>query len=148
MFVVGVVTSNVDVAKTGVFIFLIGFAMDSDEGAKFPPEKGRYHLFVAYACPWAHRTLMTRAIKGLEDAISVTVVYPIWQKTKPDDVNDKHTGWIFGREEGQELHNTIGLGGPFPPTYPNNGKFLKKEDCFLLSGTKENLSLFVALQYC
>ncbi len=37
---------------------------------------GRYHLYVAWACPWAHRTLITRALRGLEDAISITVVDP------------------------------------------------------------------------
>ena len=39
-------------------------------------EPGRYHLYVAYACPWAHRTLITRALRGLEEAIGVTVVDP------------------------------------------------------------------------
>ncbi len=42
----------------------------------FPPESGRYHLYVSYACPWAHRTLIYRALKGLEPHISVTVVKP------------------------------------------------------------------------
>ncbi|KAI0165666.1 ubiquitin-activating enzyme E1 1 [Xylariaceae sp. FL1272] len=46
-----------------------------EPGAKFPPEKGRYHLFVSYACPWAHRTLIARKLKGLEDYISFTVVH-------------------------------------------------------------------------
>lgn len=45
--------------------------------AEFPAEPGRYHLYVSKACPWAHRTLITRALKGLEDAISVDVVDPI-----------------------------------------------------------------------
>ncbi|MGE0787289.1 MAG: glutathione S-transferase family protein [Sandaracinaceae bacterium] len=43
--------------------------------AKHPAEPGRYHLYVAYACPWAHRTLIYRALKGLE-AITVSVAKP------------------------------------------------------------------------
>ncbi len=39
-------------------------------------EKGRYHLYVSYACPWAHRTLIFRKLKKLEDMISVSVVHP------------------------------------------------------------------------
>lgn len=50
----------------------------SDEaGATFPPESGRYHLYVSLACPWAHRTLIFRALKGLQKHIGVTVVEPI-----------------------------------------------------------------------
>lgn len=46
------------------------------EGQKaYPAEKGRYHLYVCLACPWAHRTLIVRALKGLEDMISVSVVH-------------------------------------------------------------------------
>ncbi|KAG0347165.1 S-glutathionyl-(chloro)hydroquinone reductase [Podila humilis] len=44
-------------------------------GSKFTPEAGRYHLYVSLACPWAHRTLVVRALKGLEDLISVDVVH-------------------------------------------------------------------------
>jgi len=40
----------------------------------FKTEKGRYHLYVSLACPWAHRTLIIRALKGLEDFISLSVV--------------------------------------------------------------------------
>ncbi|ABC21179.1 glutathione S-transferase family protein [Rhodospirillum rubrum] len=43
----------------------------------FPAEAGRYRLYVSYACPWAHRTLIARALKGLEDALPVTVVEPL-----------------------------------------------------------------------
>ncbi|PGH10876.1 hypothetical protein AJ79_05236 [Helicocarpus griseus UAMH5409] len=46
-----------------------------EPGAQFPPEKGRYHLYVSYACPWAHRTLITRKLKGLEDIVSFTSVH-------------------------------------------------------------------------
>lgn len=42
----------------------------------FKAEKGRYHLYVSLACPWAHRTLIMRALKGLEDFISLSVVNP------------------------------------------------------------------------
>jgi putative glutathione S-transferase len=48
-------------------------------------EPNRYHLYVSLACPWAHRTLMVRALKGLEDVISVDVVHP--------HLTDK--GWSF-----------------------------------------------------
>lgn len=42
----------------------------------YQPEAGRYHLYVSYACPWAHRTLIFRALKGLESVVSVSVVGP------------------------------------------------------------------------
>lgn len=89
----------------------------NEEGARFPPEKDRYHLVVSYACPWASRALMVRSLKGLEDVITVSVVHPVWQKTKPDDPNDSHCGWVFGNPDGQPFRNTDGVGGPFPPVY-------------------------------
>ena len=52
-----------------------GSAGPSGEGG-FPAESGRYHLYVSYACPWAHRTLIFRALKGLEQHVSVSVVHP------------------------------------------------------------------------
>ena len=51
----------------------------------FPAEPGRYHLYVSYACPWAHRTLIFREIKELSDLITVSVVHP-------DMLSD---GWTF-----------------------------------------------------
>lgn len=47
-----------------------------DPKVAFPAQSGRYHLYVSYACPWAHRTLIFRKIKKLEDHISVDVVHP------------------------------------------------------------------------
>lgn len=51
-----------------------GSAGPSGEGG-FPAEAGRYHLYIARACPWAHRTMILRALKGLEDVISFSVVH-------------------------------------------------------------------------
>ena len=45
--------------------------------AGFKAEAGRYHLYVSLACPWAHRTLILRSLKGLTDKISLTVVDPL-----------------------------------------------------------------------
>jgi putative glutathione S-transferase len=49
----------------------------ADEGSDFPVESGRYHLYVARACPWAHRTMIGRELMGLQDAISISFVDPI-----------------------------------------------------------------------
>jgi glutathionyl-hydroquinone reductase len=51
--------------------------VSDDDGGDFPVQSGRYHLYVARACPWAHRTLIGRALMGLQDAISVSFVDPI-----------------------------------------------------------------------
>ena len=51
----------------------------------FVAEPGRYHLYVSLACPWAHRTLIMRALKGLEEAISVSIVH--WRMLEQ--------GWTF-----------------------------------------------------
>ena len=50
--------------------------ISEEEGAEFLPESGRYHLYISHACPWAHRTLIFRVLKNLEDHISVDVVHP------------------------------------------------------------------------
>jgi putative glutathione S-transferase len=58
----------------------------ADGGSGFRAEAGRYHLYVSLACPWAHRTLIYRKLKKLEDLISVTVVDPLMLEH----------GWTFG----------------------------------------------------
>jgi putative glutathione S-transferase len=65
-------------------------------GGGFPAQASRYHLYVSLACPWAHRTLIFRALKKLEDAISVTVVSPLmgplgwtFATGDPDTINGK-----------------------------------------------------------
>ena len=57
-----------------------------DGSSGYPAESGRYHLYVSLACPWAHRTVIVRKLKRLEDVIGLTVVDPIR--------NDEE-GWAF-----------------------------------------------------
>ncbi len=51
--------------------------VSADSSAEFPLAAGRYHLYVARACPWAHRTLIARQLMGLQDAIGVSYVSPL-----------------------------------------------------------------------
>ncbi|WP_444667857.1 glutathione S-transferase family protein [Cereibacter changlensis] len=60
--------------------------------AGFPAEAGRYHLYVALICPWASRTLVARKLKGLEEAISVSVLEPVMTAQ----------GWRFGDYPGAD----------------------------------------------
>lgn len=69
-----------------------------DDG--FKAEKDRYHLYVSLACPWAHRTLLMRKLKGLEQLIPVSVVHPLMLEN----------GWTFARDfpaaTGDELYHS------------------------------------------
>ncbi len=56
----------------------------------YSAEPGRYHLYVSLACPWAHRTLIVRSLKGLDDFIDVSVVSPLMLEQ----------GWTFNEAEG------------------------------------------------
>ena len=71
------------------FVTADGSPGPTGEGG-FPAEAGRYHLYVCLACPWAHRTLIFRALKKLEDVISVSIVSPLMGSE----------GWTFNKEEG------------------------------------------------
>lgn len=62
----------------------------ADGEGEFAAEAGRYHLYVSLACPWAHRTLIMRALKGLEALVSVSVVH--WRMLEH--------GWTFEPAEG------------------------------------------------
>src|SRR5690606_20746740 len=94
-------TGGIDTSKTGGrfkradsgfrnWITTSGAPGPSGEGG-FEAEAGRYHLYVAYACPWAHRTLIFRKLKDLEEVISLSIV--------DAKMPDEH-GWMFTGENG------------------------------------------------
>ena len=62
----------------------------ADGSTDFLPESGRYHLYVSLACPWAHRTLIMRKLKGLEAHIDISVVNPLMVEK----------GWTFDPDPG------------------------------------------------
>ncbi|CAI5738675.1 unnamed protein product [Hyaloperonospora brassicae] len=63
--------------------------------AEFPAARDRYHLYVSLACPWAHRCLATVYLKGLENVIGLSIVHPVFQRTRVQDPNDQHMSWAF-----------------------------------------------------
>ncbi|KAK9835349.1 hypothetical protein WJX81_004140 [Elliptochloris bilobata] len=85
-----------------------------EPGGRFPPEAGRYHLYISLACPWANRCLAVRNLKGLQDIIGLSVTHPTWQRTRPDDPNDEHTGWVFASPDDPPFTSSTGFGS-FPP---------------------------------
>lgn len=62
--------------------------LGEDGQTTFKAEKDRYHLYVSLACPWAHRTLLMRQLKGLEQIIPVSIVHPLMLEN----------GWTFGKD--------------------------------------------------
>src|SRR3982751_4306814 len=79
----------------------------SAEGSTpYPAVAGRYHLYISLACPWASRTLIVRNLKGLEEAIGLTIV---------DPVRDEN-GWAFRDPSGKTQPHA-----PFDSTDPING---------------------------
>src|SRR5213596_4039494 len=78
--------------------------ISNDESTSYPAVAGRYHLYVSLACPWASRTVIFRKLKGLEEAIGMTIVDPIRDEE----------GWAFRDPE-------IPPGAPFESTDPING---------------------------
>lgn len=84
----------------------------ADGSSGYPAESGRYHLYVSWACPWAHRTIIVRKLKGLEAVISMSVVDPI-----RDD-----RGWTFRDGDGHSKDPVNGfefLSQAYSATNPN-----------------------------
>src|ERR1700737_2968472 len=80
--------------------------ISNDGSTSYPAAAGRYHLYVSLACPWASRTVIFRKLKGLEDAIGMTIVDPIRDEK----------GWAFRDPSGKTA-----LGVPFESTDSVNG---------------------------
>ena len=80
--------------------------ISNDGSTPYPAAAGRYHLYVSLACPWASRTVIFRKLKGLEEAIGMTIVDPIRDEK----------GWTFHDPSGK-----IPPGAPFESTDPING---------------------------
>ena len=80
--------------------------ISNDGSTAYPAAADRYHLYVSLACPWASRTIIFRKLKGLEDAIGMTIVDPIRDEK----------GWAFRDPSGK-----IPPGAPFESTEPING---------------------------
>lgn len=78
-----------------------------DGSTGFLAQAGRYHLYAARACPWAHRTIIARRLMGLEDAIGISFVDPI---------RDNDSGWAFtGGKYVDSVNGFDFLGGRTPP---------------------------------
>jgi glutathionyl-hydroquinone reductase len=86
--------------------------ISNDGSTPYAAAADRYHLYISYACPWASRTVIFRTLKGLQQAIGMTVVDPIRDEK----------GWAFRDPSGK-----IPPGAPFESTDPVNGfKFLSE----------------------
>ncbi|KAJ2525187.1 S-glutathionyl-(chloro)hydroquinone reductase [Coemansia sp. RSA 2049] len=83
--------------------------VEADPSAEFPAEAGRYHLYVSLACPWAHRTLIVRKLKGLEGMIGVSVVHYLlgpngWKFASPEDVPGATLDTVNGAEYIRDIY--------------------------------------------
>ncbi len=82
----------------------------TDGSSGYRAEPGRYHLYVSYACPWAHRTIIFRRLKKLEDIVGMTVVDPIRD----------HRGWRFADDEPDPINGFRFLREGYLATDPNH----------------------------
>ena len=79
-----------------------GFRSVLGEDPDFPPEPGRYHLFVALNCPWCHRVTLARNVLGLQDSITLDVAFP--NRTAEDDPSGPNH-WEFAPDRIATLTN-------------------------------------------
>lgn len=87
--------------------------ISESSNALFTPDAHRYCLYVSLACPWANRCVATYYLKGLQDVIMLSVVHPVWARTRPTDTNDTHCGWQFANPDDPPVSTVDGYGS-FP----------------------------------
>lgn len=112
-----------------------------------PAATGRYHLYISLACPWANRCYAVLLLKGLSDAIGVSIVHPTWARTRPDSEDDQHAGWVFADSNDAPVSSTLGFGafdgrGCIPDTV-NGAKFIR--DLYDMSGGEEGVTRSVPI---
>jgi putative glutathione S-transferase len=83
----------------------------------FPVESGRYHVYISRACPWAHRVAMTRALKGLDDAISLSIVQPE-RYDEGWEFSSEHPDPLYGADYLRELYVRADADVTGRPTVP------------------------------
>jgi putative glutathione S-transferase len=81
----------------------------ADGSSGYKAESGRYHLYISWACPWAHRTAILRKLKGLEGAISQSVVHPVMGEG----------GWAFSDAYPDQINGASYLRGIYTKADPN-----------------------------
>jgi len=92
----------------------------ADGSSGFKAETGRYHLYVSLACPWAHRTLIMRKLKGLEEAIGLSIVDAI--------LSDR--GWFFSENP-----------AAIPDSVNNANYLVKLSHCVTTSDSSSELNV-------
>ncbi|TVO33020.1 glutathione S-transferase family protein [Vibrio algivorus] len=111
--------------------------IENKPDAAFQPESGRYHLYVSLACPWAHRTLIMRELKGLASHIDVTVVSPDmlengWEFSQPEP--------LFGFTKLHEIYTQAKNGYSGRVTVPT--LWDKKTNTIISNESSEILRMF------
>ena len=129
----------------------LSFRDTIEKGGRFTPEAGRYHLYVSYACPWAHRTLITRVLKGLTGIIGLSVVHwhmdgKGWRFATPEELSE-NKGDFFGTQD--HLYNLDRIRELYFKADPNyGGRFTvpvlwdKKEETIVNNESLEIIRIF------
>ncbi|MDY6765339.1 MAG: glutathione S-transferase family protein [Halobacteria archaeon] len=113
--------------------------VEDGDSAQFPVEEGRYHLYISRACPWAHGAALLRKLKGLEDAVSMSIVEPV----RIDN------GWEFSDRYPDPLHGADYLRDIYVKADPEyTGRVTvpvlwdKKEETIVNNESKEIMRMF------